>query len=207
MKYIAIRHIAVFAALVLSSAANAATYTAHYDYVRKPALPDAAIDAQLQADTANCDNAIGVQRATPSAGYRSCMLQQGWKYRFLTRDPVHISARMPKSLPAISSIMTTGWTARTPAAPRSAIRPTGPCTISTRIRIWPARAPARCRSARTCERLVAEFVDTQTVVILRHRVSPSASPMTGSSGVSSTLRLHGFAATALEYWIARFRGR
>src|SRR5713226_168277 len=29
----------------------------------------------------------------------------------------------------------------------------------------------------------------QTVVIPRHRVSPSASPMTGSSGVSSTLRL------------------
>jgi hypothetical protein len=87
MKYIAIRHIAVFAALLLSSAADAATYTAHYDYVRKPSLPDAAIDAQIQADTANCDNAIGVQRAAPSAGYRSCMLQQGWKYRFVTRDP------------------------------------------------------------------------------------------------------------------------
>jgi hypothetical protein len=88
MKYVAIRHIAVLAALVLSSAANAASYTAHYDDVRKPSLPDAAIDAQLQDDTATCDNTIGVQRVTPSAGYRSCMLQHGWKYRFLTRDPV-----------------------------------------------------------------------------------------------------------------------
>jgi hypothetical protein len=41
MKTVAIKHIAVFAALVLSSAANAATYdyTAHYDYVRKSRSP------------------------------------------------------------------------------------------------------------------------------------------------------------------------
>jgi hypothetical protein len=45
------------------------------------------------------------------------------------------------------------------------------------------------------------------IVILRHRVSPSASPMTGSSGVSSTLRPSGFITDASEYWIARFRGR
>ena len=45
MKSVAIKPIAVFAALVLSSVADAATYTAHYDYVAKPALADAAIDA------------------------------------------------------------------------------------------------------------------------------------------------------------------
>jgi len=42
------------------------------------------------------------------------------------------------------------------------------------------------------------------IVILRHRVSPSASPMTGSSGVSSTLRLLDFIIDASEYWIAAF---
>src|SRR5450759_2503409 len=47
----------------------------------------------------------------------------------------------------------------------------------------------------------------QRVVILRHRVSPSASPMTGSSGVSSTPRLLDSITGASEYWIARFRGR
>jgi hypothetical protein len=41
------------------------------------------------------------------------------------------------------------------------------------------------------------------IVILRHRVSPSASPMTGSSGVSSTLRLLDSIIDASEYWIAR----
>ena len=96
MKTVAIKHIAVFAALVLSSAANAATYdyTAHYDYVRKPELPDAQIDAQLQADTVTCDSAVGEQRATPSASYRGCMLQHGWKYGFLTRQAVQV-ARAP----------------------------------------------------------------------------------------------------------------
>jgi hypothetical protein len=99
MKYVAIRNIAVFAALVLSSAASAATYdyTSHYDYVRKPSLPDAEIDAQLQADTVTCDNAVGVQRATPSAGYRRCMLQHGWKYSFLTRQAVQVT-RAPADL-------------------------------------------------------------------------------------------------------------
>jgi hypothetical protein len=93
MKHVAIKHLAVFAALVLSSAAHAATYdyTAHYDYVRKPSLPDAAIDSQLQVDTASCDSAVGVQRATPSADYRSCMLQHGWKYGFMTRQAVQVT--------------------------------------------------------------------------------------------------------------------
>jgi hypothetical protein len=40
-------------------------------------------------------------------------------------------------------------------------------------------------------------------VILRHRVSPPASPMTGSSGVSSTLQLFDSITDASEYWIAR----
>jgi hypothetical protein len=86
-KYIAIRHVAVLAALIISTAANAATYdyTEHYTYIRKPALSDAEIDSQLQAVTVACDNAVGVQHGAPSASYRSCMLQQGWKYTSLTR--------------------------------------------------------------------------------------------------------------------------
>jgi hypothetical protein len=90
MKRTDIRHIVVFAALVLSSTANAATYdyTAHYDYIRKPSLTNAQVDARIQVDTATCDSAIGVQRATPSVNYRSCMLQHGWKYSFVTRTRI-----------------------------------------------------------------------------------------------------------------------
>jgi hypothetical protein len=90
MKYLAIRSIAAVTVLVLSSAANAATYdyTAHFDHVGKPSLADAMIDTQLQADTVSCDNAVGAQYATPSASYRSCMLQHGWKYTFVTRQAV-----------------------------------------------------------------------------------------------------------------------
>jgi hypothetical protein len=91
MKRIAIKHLAVFAALVVSSAANAGAYdyTEHYDYVGKTRLANSQQDAQLQADTATCDSAIGAQPAMPSASYRSCMLQHGWKYTSLTRtkDP------------------------------------------------------------------------------------------------------------------------
>ena len=39
--------------------------------------------------------------------------------------------------------------------------------------------------------------------MLRHRVSPSASPMTGSRGVSSTLRSIDSITHVSEYWIAR----
>jgi hypothetical protein len=60
----------------------------HYGYVGKPALPDARFDAQLQADTVTCDDAVGVQRAMPSATYRSCMLAHGWKYSYVTRTKV-----------------------------------------------------------------------------------------------------------------------
>src|ERR1700683_81672 len=44
-------------------------------------------------------------------------------------------------------------------------------------------------------------------VILRPRVSPPASPMTGSSGVSSTPRLFDSNISVSAYWIPRFRGR
>ena len=34
------------------------------------------------------DDAVGVQRATPSASYRRCMLAHGWKYNFVTGTKV-----------------------------------------------------------------------------------------------------------------------
>src|SRR5262249_37417787 len=82
MKPVAIASLALLAGLAIGPAANAATYTAHYDYVGKPALPDSQIDPQLQADTVTCDGIAGVQRMAPSAAYRSCMRQHGWKYRY-----------------------------------------------------------------------------------------------------------------------------
>jgi hypothetical protein len=90
MKHVAIKHTAVFAAIVVSSAANAANYDyiEHYVYIRKPSLTNAQIDAQIQVDTITCDNAVGVQHAMPSARYRGCMLQHGWKYSPLTRTRV-----------------------------------------------------------------------------------------------------------------------
>jgi hypothetical protein len=100
-KYVAIKHALVLAALVVSTAANAASYdyTAHYDYALKPPLAQAQADAQLQADTADCDSAVGAQLAMPSANYRSCMLQRGWKYSFLTRA----KAQQPPADPYFSS--------------------------------------------------------------------------------------------------------
>jgi hypothetical protein len=97
MKHVAISRIAVCALLVVSSAANAATYgyNAHFDYIRKPALTDAQTDAQIQADTVTCDNAIGAQYGMPSASYRSCMLQHGWKFRSLTRTRVRAAPADP----------------------------------------------------------------------------------------------------------------
>ena len=94
MKHLAIRHAALFAALVVSTAANAATYdyTEHYVYVRKPQLSDAQIDPQMQADTVACDDIVGVQQGKPSASYRSCMLQHGWKYTYLSRTLVQTPA-------------------------------------------------------------------------------------------------------------------
>jgi hypothetical protein len=90
MARMTIAHVAAIAALLVSTAASATTYdyTEHYDYVGKPALPDAASDNRLQADTASCDGTVGVQHAAPSAAYRACMRQHGWAYRFVTRARV-----------------------------------------------------------------------------------------------------------------------
>jgi hypothetical protein len=98
MTRMTIARMASIAALLVSTAASAATYdyTAHYDYVGKPALPDAAIDGQLQADTETCDSTVGMQRAVPSSAYRTCMRQHGWAYRFVTRARVQAApARDP----------------------------------------------------------------------------------------------------------------
>jgi hypothetical protein len=94
MKYAAIKPIAVFAALVVCSPANAATYdyTENYNYIGKPMLPGAQRAAQLQEDTVSCDNAAGAQHGMPSASYRSCMLQHGWKFSSLTRARVQAPA-------------------------------------------------------------------------------------------------------------------
>jgi hypothetical protein len=89
-KYLAIKPVAVLAALIVSTAAHAANYdyTEHYNYIGKPALSDAQVDSQVQVATVACDNAVGVQNGAPSASYRKCMLQQGWKYSFLSRTRV-----------------------------------------------------------------------------------------------------------------------
>jgi hypothetical protein len=86
-KHTALKCAAVLAALIVGSVANAANYdyTEHYTDVRKPALSKAEFDGQLQADTVACDGIVGVQNAAPSAAYRSCMLQHGWKFTSLTR--------------------------------------------------------------------------------------------------------------------------
>jgi hypothetical protein len=102
MTYMTIAHIASTAALLAGSAAGAATYdyTTHYDYVGKPALADAAIDNQLRVDTANCDGAIGMQRAAPAQAYGACMRQQGWAYRFVTRTRVQAAPSRDPSFSA-----------------------------------------------------------------------------------------------------------
>jgi hypothetical protein len=93
MKHSVTKTVALFAALVVSTAASAATYdyTAHYDYIRKPQLSNAQIDSQIHEDTVACDNIVGVQQGKPSTSYRSCMLQRGWKYSFLSRTWVQAS--------------------------------------------------------------------------------------------------------------------
>ena len=88
MKYFAIKPIAVLAALVVSTAANAANYnyTENYTYIGKPMIPSAQRDAKLQDDTASCNDAVGEHTGMPSASYRACMLQHGWKFSSLTRS-------------------------------------------------------------------------------------------------------------------------
>jgi hypothetical protein len=69
-KHTTIQHIALFAALAVSSVANAATYdyTGNYAYMRKPAMTSAQRAAQLQVDTETCNDAAGAQYGMPSAG-------------------------------------------------------------------------------------------------------------------------------------------
>jgi hypothetical protein len=88
MKHSAIKSIVLFTALAVSTAANAATYgySEHYDYIRKPQLSNAQADSQLHEDTIACDNAVGVQQGRPSASYRGCMLQRGWRFTHLDRS-------------------------------------------------------------------------------------------------------------------------
>ncbi len=87
MKLIPPASLVLLAGLLASGAAHAATYhyTDHWDYVRKPALSDAEFDGRLQADAASCDAMVGAQHGAPTAGYRSCMLQRGWKFLSVTR--------------------------------------------------------------------------------------------------------------------------
>ncbi len=94
MKTTAVKHIAVLAALIVSSAANAATYnyTENYAYIRKPLMTSAQRAAQLQEDTVTCNNAIGAHDGMPSASYRNCMLPHGWKFSSLTRTRVQAAA-------------------------------------------------------------------------------------------------------------------
>jgi hypothetical protein len=88
MKYSAIKTVALFAALAVSTAASAANYdyTEHYDYIR-----NAQIAPQIHEATVACDNIVGVQQGKPSASYRSCMLQRGWKFSYLSRTRVQAS--------------------------------------------------------------------------------------------------------------------
>ena len=97
MKHVVIKRIAVVAALVVSSAANAANYdyTENYVYIRKPMLASAQRATQLQEDTVTCNNAFGMQYGMPSASYRSCMLQHGWKFSSLTRTRVQAAPADP----------------------------------------------------------------------------------------------------------------
>jgi hypothetical protein len=102
MTRITIARVLSIAALLASSAASAATYddTAHYDYVGKPALSDAAIDGQLQVATASCDATTGAQRAATTQAYRTCMRQHGWAYRFVRRTRAKVA---PSGDPAFSA--------------------------------------------------------------------------------------------------------
>jgi hypothetical protein len=87
MKYFAIKPIAVLAALVVSTAANAANYnyTENYTFIGKPMIASAQRNAKLQQGTASCNDAVGEHTGMSSASYRSCMLQHGWKFSSLTR--------------------------------------------------------------------------------------------------------------------------
>jgi hypothetical protein len=90
MKPSAIAPLALLAAVLAGGAAHAAAYhyTDHWDYIATPALGDAEVDDRVQADAATCDGVVGAQRGSPTAAYRSCMRQHGWKFLSVTRVQV-----------------------------------------------------------------------------------------------------------------------
>jgi hypothetical protein len=90
MKPFAIAPLALLAAIIAGGAAHATAYhyTDHWDYIGKPALGAAEFDARLQDDAATCDSMVGAQRGSPTAAYRSCMRQHGWKFLSVTRVQV-----------------------------------------------------------------------------------------------------------------------
>jgi hypothetical protein len=98
MKPITIIPLALLAAALTCGAAAATTYhyTDHWDYIGRPALDDAEVDARVQADAATCDAAAGAQQGMPTTSYRACMRQHGWKFQSVTR------ARVPSD-PSFSS--------------------------------------------------------------------------------------------------------
>jgi len=87
---IVLASVVLCAALAAGSMAHAANYSyvENYTYVAKPMPGDAERAALLQSGLATCDSMLGAQQAAPSAAYRSCMLQRGWKYTSLTRTRV-----------------------------------------------------------------------------------------------------------------------
>ena len=83
-KFTVLRCAAVLAVLIAGTAARATDYTYTEDY--SPVGKGAHGDAQLQSDLGACDSMIGAQVAAPSASYRACMLQRGWRFTHLERQ-------------------------------------------------------------------------------------------------------------------------
>jgi hypothetical protein len=101
MTPFAVASLALLAEVLAGGAAHAATYhdIDHWDYIRKPALNAAEFDARPQADAASCDTMIGAQHGAPTPLYRSCMLQQGWKFLSVAR----VRVTLPPSDPIFSA--------------------------------------------------------------------------------------------------------
>ncbi len=78
-----IARVAMLAALLVSTAANAAGYTGHYKNIGAPSGDPY---DRLQGDLAACDAVYGAQRVTPSKIYQGCMRQHGWRFLYETRD-------------------------------------------------------------------------------------------------------------------------
>jgi hypothetical protein len=83
-KQVAFKCAAALALLIAGSAVQATDY--NYSETYAPVGKAARTDAQLQSDTVACDGMIGVQSGGPSASYRACMLQHGWRFTHLERS-------------------------------------------------------------------------------------------------------------------------